>query len=213
MLRWWSIPLFLTAALGAGRAAAQRTDPAADADESSTAEQTELSFSAENTGLQIQIVDGGPGRIPEGDCRTPCRFRVPNGYYTLRAGSHEFQVTAQGGLQHWQVEDDSGSLLAVGVIGLVVGAAAVGVGTWGLATLVPQDNPDRNWLVASAVGTGIGGAAFIGGIVALALSFGSADMVSFSPSIGEAATLSPGVAICPRLGGRPGLAFSLALRL
>jgi hypothetical protein len=197
---------FLVTASAAG-AAAQ------DATAEDTAGQTELSFSSEDTGLQIQIVDGGPGRIPERDCRTPCRFRVHDGNYTLRAGDYEFEVRADGGLQHWLVEDDSTSWLAVGIISMVLGAAALGVGSWGLATLVPQDDPNQDWLIASAVSTGIGGAAFVGGIVALAMSFGSADMISFSSTIDEAATLTGRVALFPDGNGDPGWGLSLALEL
>jgi hypothetical protein len=204
--------VFLVAVLAAGAAAAQDAAPAGATAESESG-RTELSFSSEDSGLQIQIVDGGPGRIPERDCRTPCRFRVHDGNYTLRAGDYEFEVRADGGLQQWLVEDNSTSGLAVGIIGMVFGAAAVGVGSWGLATLVPQDDPNQDWLIASAVSTGVGGAAFVGGIVALALSFGSADLLSFSPTIDESATLTGRVALFPGGSGDPGWGLSLALTL
>jgi hypothetical protein len=206
------ILVFFVAELAAGAAAAQDATSSGTAAEGASG-QTELSFSSEDTGLQIQIVDGGPGRIPERDCRTPCRFRVHDGNYTLRAGDYEFEVRADGGLQHWLVEDNSSSWLAVGVISMVLGAAAIGVGSWGLATLVPQEDPNQDWLIASAVSTGVGGAAFVGGIVALALSFGSADMISFSPTIDEAATLTGRVALFPGTSGNPGWGLSLALHL
>ncbi|MBI5500277.1 MAG: hypothetical protein HY907_08545 [Deltaproteobacteria bacterium] len=205
---------FLAAALAAAPAGAQWTEVTPGAAAEAPAEgQTELSFSSEDTGLSIRIVDGGPGRIPERDCRTPCRFRLTNGNYTLHAGDHEFQVAAGGGHQHWLVEDDSGSWLAVGIIGIVVGAAATGVGTWGVATLASEHKPDRDWLIGASVATGAGGLALVGGIVAVALSFGSAEMISFSPTIDEAATLSPSLAYFPLAGEKPGWGLSLALHL
>jgi len=204
----------LVTILAAAPAAAQWSEPAAEPGDAEQAnEQTELSFSSEDTGLQVSIVDGGPGRIPEQACRTPCHFRVPNGNYTLGAGDYEFEVTADGGLQHWQVEDNTGSILAVGIIGLVVGAAAASVGTWGLTTQVPRDNPDERWLIASAVATGLGGALFVGGIVAIALSFGSAELLSFSPTIEESAGLSPSLARFDALDRGPSWGLSLALNL
>ena len=204
----------LVTILAAAPAAAQWSQPAAESGEAEQAnEQTELSFSSEDTGLQVRIADGGPGRIPEQACRTPCHFRVPNGNYTLGAGDYEFEVTADGGLQHWQVEDNTDSILAVGIIGLVLGAAAASVGTWGLTTQVPLENPDERYLIASAVATGLGGAMFVGGIVAIALSFGSAEMLSFSPTIEEAATLSPGLARFDAPVRGPTWGLSLALNL
>jgi len=204
----------LTATLATSPAAAQWNEPAAQTgDTERTSEQTALSFSSEDTGLQVRIVDGSPGRIPDRACRTPCRFRVPNGNYTLEAGDYDFEVTAHGGLQHWQVEDNSGSILAVGIIGLVLGAAAAGVGTWGLTTQVPLENPDDRYLIASAVATGLGGAMFVGGIVAIAFSFGSAEMLSFSPTIDEAASLSPGLARLEARDRGPAWRLSLALNL
>jgi hypothetical protein len=204
----------LVTILAAGPAAAQGFEPVAASGEAEQAnDQTELSFSAEDTGLQVRIVDGGPGRIPEQACRTPCRFRVPNGNYTLEAGDYAFEVTAHGGLQHWQVEDNTDSILAVGIIGLVLGAAAVGVGTWGLTTQVPLENPDDRYLIASAVATGLGGAMFVGGIVAIALSFGSAELLSFSPTIEESASLSPSLARFGAADRGPTWGLSLALNL
>jgi hypothetical protein len=214
MVRAMGVTAFFAAALAAGPAFAQWAEVTpGPPDGSATADQTELSFSSENTGLSIRVVDGGPGRIPERDCRTPCRFRLTNGNYVLHAGDHEFQVGASGGHQHWLVEDDSGTWLAVGIIGIVVGAAATGVGTWGVSTLAPQDNPDQAWLIGASVATGAGGLALIGGIVAVALSFGSAEMISFSPTIEGAGTLSPSLAYFPSETGRPGWGLSLALQL
>ncbi len=175
--------------------------------------ETELSFTAVDTGLQIRIVDGSPGRIPDRDCRTPCRFRVPNGHYVVAAGTYEFEVGANGGTQHWAVEDDSGHLLALGIIGILLGGGGLGVGIWGLAELLPQDDPSTEWLVGASVGTGLGGAIFVAGIVAAALYPGSAELRSFAQSIGESATLSPSVAMFRDADGAPGWGFTLALSL
>lgn len=175
--------------------------------------ETELSFTAVDTGLQIRIVDGSPGRIPDRDCRTPCRFRVPNGHYVVAAGTYEFEVGANGGTQHWEVEDDSGHLLALGIIGILLGGGGLGVGIWGLAELLPQDDPSTEWLAGASVGTGLGGAIFVAGIVAAALYPGSAELRSFAQSIGESATLSPSVAMFRDADGAPGWGFALALSL
>jgi len=215
MLRLPMVLASLSALLDAGGALAQEAAATPDAATSgpSTVEQTELSFSSVDTGLQIQIVDGGPGRIGERDCRTPCRFRVSNGWYVLRAGSHEFEVTASGGLQHWAVEDDDGSWLAVGIIGMVVGAAAASLGTWGLVEYVPRNDLQDPWLIGSAVSTSVGGAVFVGGVVAVALSFGSAELLSYSQTITESATLSPRLAVFPDANGEPGWGLSLLLNI
>ena len=175
--------------------------------------ETELSFTAVDTGLQIRIVDGSPGRVPDRNCRTPCRFRVPNGHYVIAAGTYEFEVGANGGTQHWEVEDDSVHLLALGLIGILLGGGGLGVGAWGLAELLPQDDPSAEWLAAAGVATGLGGVLFVAGIVAAALYPGSAELRSFAQSIGESATLSPSLALFRDADGAPGWGFSLALSL
>jgi hypothetical protein len=184
-----------------------------EAGEPAPREETELSFTAEDTGLQIRIVDGGPGRVPDEDCRTPCRFRVPNGHYVISAGAYEFEVGANGGTQHWEVEDDSIHLLALGIIGILLGGGGIGVGAWGLAELLPQDDPSTEWLVGASVATGLGGAMFVAGIVATALYPGSAELRSFAPTIGESATLSPSLAMFTDAEGAPGWGLSLSLSL
>lgn len=182
-------------------------------EESAGREETELSFTAEDTGLRIRIVDGGPGRVPEEDCRTPCRFRVPNGHYVIAAGSYEFEVRASGGSQHWEVEDDEIHLMALGILGILLGGGAVGAGVWGLSELLPQDDPSTEWLVGASVATGLGGAIFIAGIVATALYPGSAELRSYAPTIGESATLSPSLALFSDAAGGPGWGLSLSLAL
>ncbi|NMC70175.1 MAG: hypothetical protein GYA57_08940 [Myxococcales bacterium] len=197
--------VFLPPARAAGQPAVEE-GPAAR-------EETELSFTAEDTGVRIRIVDGGPGRIPDEDCRTPCRFRVPNGHYVIAAGSYEFEVRANGGTQHWEVEDDQIHLMALGILGILLGGAGLGAGIWGLSELLPQDDPSIDWLVGASVATGLGGAIFIAGIVATALYPGSAELRSYAPTIGESATLAPSLALFPGAGGAPGWGVALSLRL
>jgi len=197
--------LFLLPGQAAGRPAVEG--------ESADRGETELSFTAEDTGLRIRIVDGGPGRIPEEDCRTPCRFRVPNGHYVIAAGSHEFEVRANGGIQHWEVEDDQIHLMALGILGIGIGGAGLGAGIWGLWELLPQDDPSTDWLVGASVATGLGGAMFLAGIVATALSPGSAELRSYSRTIGESAVLSPSLALAPDVAGVSGWGLVLSLPL
>ncbi|MBN1770395.1 MAG: hypothetical protein JXB32_03970 [Deltaproteobacteria bacterium] len=204
------VALGLTAVLPA-RAMGQ--EASSSAEEPATRAETELSFTAADTGLQIRIVDGSPGRVPDRDCRTPCRFRVPNGHYVIAAGTYEFEVGANGGTQHWEVEDDSGHLLALGIIGILLGGGGIGVGAWGLSELLPQDDPSSEWLAAASVATGLGGAIFVAGIVAAALYPGTAELRSYAPTIGESATLSPSLALFRDAEGGPGCGLSLSLRL
>ncbi len=206
-----AVGVLVVAAVLPARALGQEPPPAEE--EPAARAETELSFTAVDTGLQVRIVDGGPGRVPDRDCRTPCRFRVPNGHYVVAAGSYEFEVGANGGTQHWEVEDDSIHLLALGIIGILLGGGGIGVGAWGLAELLPQDDPSTEWLAAAGVATGLGGAMFVAGIVATALYPGSAELRSYAASIGESATLAPSLTLYRDAEGAPGWGLALALRL
>lgn len=62
-------------------------------------------------------------------CDAPCAFELPNGRYRLRAGtfnsmtdmSKEFDLTARGGEQVWEVRDTNGGLTGTGFVLFSVG--------------------------------------------------------------------------------------------
>lgn len=149
-------------------------------------EGTEIEFHSAEPGLVISVVPAGsedaglenlPGMRPESAkplCETPCRVRVPNGEHTFLAGTNRFDLTATGGVEIWDVEDESSgkfwggvALVSIGITGILVGGTVLG-----FAFL---DEPDSVPMIqGGSAGLALGVAATVAGGLLWSWSYGSA---------------------------------------
>jgi len=142
-------------------------------------------------------------------CTTPCAYRVPNGAFRFMAGSRrEFVVAAAGGVQQWQVEDNS-------LGGIIAGAALTGLGAGllvpgGLAIVgllgggLEDPSLSNNVLVAlgQIVGwtfIGIGAAMTVPGVIVWASAYGYADMTPRPDLAAGAPPMARGPLLVPGL--------------
>jgi len=208
----WTVVL-VAAALHAGPASAQAVAPPG---------QTDLSIDSAggSDGLPIWMRPGGNEDVPFAQaCVTPCRIRLVNGSYTLRAGDNrEFDVAALGTPQYWDVEDDSPGLELGGVMGVGLGTAALmGAGIGILVLQVQGGEPlDGSSMMACWNVLAIGAVVVATGAVLWGLADGHADMLAGPPmgrtaTVGYGPTLSPGLFLGRDDRGRA--LFGLGLRL
>ena len=137
---------------------------------------TELEFHSEEPGLVISLVplgaeDSGwqifPGAQPDVAkplCETPCRLQLPNGSYTFLAGGYQFELTAAGGVQQWDVEDESWgrflggvALVSLGVCGVLAGGMVLGFAFLDDPYSTAMVRGGTAGLVVGAVATVVGG--------------------------------------------------------
>ncbi len=137
---------------------------------------TELEFHSEEPGLVISLVplgaeDSGwqlfPGAQPDVAkplCETPCRLQLPNGYYMFLAGGYQFELTAAGGVQAWDVEDESWgkffggvTLVSLGICGVLAGGMVLGFAFLDDPYSTAMVRGGSAGLVVGAVATVVGG--------------------------------------------------------
>ncbi|MBN1772073.1 MAG: hypothetical protein JXB32_12465 [Deltaproteobacteria bacterium] len=148
---------------------------------------TELEFHSDEPGLVISFVPSGaedtglqlfPGARPDVAkplCETPCRLQLPNGYYTFLAGGYQFELTAAGGTQVWDVEDESWGRFFGGIALVALGACGVLAGGMVLGFAFLDDPYDADMLRGGSAGLAVGAVAAVVGGLLWYWSYGTAE--------------------------------------
>jgi hypothetical protein len=165
---------------------------------------TELEFHSEEPGLVISLVPAGsedaglqifPGAEPDVAkplCETPCRLQLPNGYYTLMAGGYQFELTAAGGGQIWDVEDESWGKFWGGVLLVSLGACGLMAGAMVLGFAFLDDPYDTAMVRGGSAGLAVGAVATVVGGLLWSWSYGTATRRPVGAATTPAVGLGPG---------------------
>lgn len=198
----WLVPILVAPASAAAQDATLPAIPVGPVGED---EGTEIEFHSPEPGLLISVAPAGsedaglerfPGERPASAkplCETPCRLRVSNGDHTFLAGTNRFHLTATGGTEIWDVEDESSAKFWSGVMLVSAGVAGILVGGMVLGFAFLDDPDSVPMIQGGSAGLALGVVATVAGGLLWSWSYGSATRRP--PDEAPAVGLGPGTLV------------------